>query len=176
MSSSSKEPPRGAAVAGPTAETLSRSTRGSAGMVIRAARHDEAPAIATLLREAGLPHEDVAPHLAYFLVARDGFAVVGAIGVEVAGEDALLRSLVVAPARRGEGLGGQLMAALERAAGQWRVKRWWLLTTTAETFFASRGFAVASRASAPPGIQRTAQFAGGCCAAAVCLTRERKTP
>ncbi len=49
------------------------------------------PGIAGLLRAAELPCEDFAPHLAHFRVARDaGGAVVGAIGAEVKGADALL--------------------------------------------------------------------------------------
>lgn len=137
----------------------------------------DAPAIAALLREADLPHEDFVPHLAQFLVARNGGGqVVGAVGTELGGADALLRSLVVAPAQRGAGLGGRLVDELERAAGAWGVRRWWLLTTTAERFFAARGFRVAARSEAPEAIQRTGQFSGECCGSAVCMTRERRNP
>jgi RNA polymerase sigma factor (SigZ family) len=131
----------------------------------------DVPAIAGLLREAGLPADDFAPHVVNFLVARRGEEIVGAVGAQRAGADALLRSLVVAPAERGQGLGDRLVRELDRAAGAWGVQRWWLLTTTAEAFFRARGFAVATRCSAPTGIQATGQFAGGCGSAAVCLTR-----
>jgi len=142
---------------------------------ISAAAPADASAIAALLCEAGLPHDDLAPHLATFLVARGaGQKIIGAIGAEPCGTDALLRSLVVEPAARGAGLAGQLLAALERAAAGWGVTRWWLLTTTAEKFFAAHGFVVVARASAPPAIQRTRQFSGACCAAAACMTRERR--
>ncbi|HVS52678.1 MAG TPA: arsenic resistance N-acetyltransferase ArsN2 [Opitutaceae bacterium] len=134
------------------------------------------PAIAALLRAAELPHEDCAAHLGNFLVARaaDG-AIVGAVGAEVCGADALLRSLVVDATWRGAGLGSRLVAALERAAAAWGVRRWWLLTTTAETFFAARGFRVADRSEAPETIQRTGQFSGGGCSSAVCMMRERRS-
>ena len=136
----------------------------------------DVPAIAALLREAELPHEDFTPLVANFLVARNGDGnVVGAMGAEVCGADALLRSLVVAPSQRGAGLGGRLVAELERAAGAWGVRHWWLLTTTAEKFFAARGFRGAARNEAPEAIQRTGQFSGGCCCSAVCMTRERRT-
>jgi amino-acid N-acetyltransferase len=134
----------------------------------------DGPAIAALLREAGLPDGDITPHLGNFLVARDGGGIVGAVGAERGGADALLRSLVVAPGRRGSGLGGRLIDGLERAAGAWGVRRWWLLTTTAENFFTARGFRVAARSEAPEAIQRTGQFAGGCGSSAVCMTRERR--
>lgn len=146
-----------------------------AGITIGQAQGDEAPAIAALLREADLPDADFTPHLAHFLVARDERgAVVGAVGAEVHAPDALLRSLVVAPARRGTGLGDALVRQLEVEAANWGVERWWLLTTTAAEFFQARGFVAANRAGAPVAIRQTGQFSGGCCSAAVCLTRERR--
>jgi RNA polymerase sigma factor (SigZ family) len=144
-------------------------------IIIEPAHVSDASAIAALLREAELPYDDSAPHLAHFLVARDDRgAVVGAVGAEVVAPDALLRSLVVAPAQRGAGLGDELVRRLDAAAAVWGVQRWWLLTTTAEKFFTARGFVVAARGSAPEAIRRTGQFSGGCGSAAVCLTRERR--
>lgn len=137
------------------------------------ARPDEVTAIAALLRAAELPHGDFSAHLGRFRVARDRAGnVVGAVGAEVHGEEALLRSLVVVPDRRGTGMGGRLVDALERAAFGWGVRRWWLLTTTAEHFFAARGFGVVARCAAPEAIRATGQFSGGCASAAVCMTRE----
>lgn len=150
--------------------------RSAPDIVIVPATPADGPVIAALLRAADLPHEDFAPHLAQFLVARRGGAVVGAVGAELCGTDALLRSLVVAPELRGAGLGGRLVDELERAAGAWGVRHWWLLTTTAEKFFAARGFRAAERCAAPEAIRRTGQFAGGCDRSAACLTRERREP
>ena len=79
----------------------------------RRRRRTTRPAIAALLREAELPHEDFAGHLAHFLVVRQAGEVVGAVGFELHGRDALLRSLVVAPALRGAGLGGRLVRRLD---------------------------------------------------------------
>lgn len=141
---------------------------------ISPARPADAPAIAALLREAGLPDGDVAAHTATFLVARDvSGRVVGAVGAEPCGSDALLRSLVVAPSKRGRGLGLALMEELERAAGRWGVERWWLLTTTAEDFLSALGFKRVGRETAPAAIRGTGQFSGGCCASAVCMSRLR---
>lgn len=142
---------------------------------INPARPGDVPAIAALLQAAQLPYEDFAPHLAHFLVARDaGGAVIGAVGAEVNGSDALLRSLVVAPGLRGHGLGAWLVQALEADAANWGVQRWWLLTTTAESFFRKRGFAVTPRSAAPVAIAATEEFRGLCPSVAVCLSRERR--
>ena len=144
-------------------------------ITIAPAAAGDAVAIAALLREAGLPHEDCAAHLAHFLVSRgDRGVIVGVVGAEVHAPEALLRSLVVAPAYRGTGLGGELVQKLEMAAAGWGVERWWLLTTSAEKFFAGRGFVVVPRTVAPPAIQRTSQFSGRCCGSAVCMTRPHK--
>lgn len=144
------------------------------GASIAPAAGNDVTAIAALLRAAGLPHEDFAPHIGHFLVARRGGKIAGAVGAEVQGEDALLRSLVVASEARGAGLGGELVREMEQAAGAWGVRRWWLLTTTAEAFFVKRGFRVTPRAAAPAAIAATAEFRGLCPSVAVCLSRERR--
>jgi amino-acid N-acetyltransferase len=133
----------------------------------------DGPAIAALLRAAELPHEDITPHLGHFLVAREGGTMVGAVGLEVYAPDGLLRSLVVALAHRGRGLGDRLVRRLEQAAAAWRVERFWLLTTTAEAFFARRGFRVTPRTGAPAKIAATHEFKTLCPSTAICLTRAR---
>lgn len=139
---------------------------------IEPAKTGDAKAIAALLKAAGLPHEDFTRHLAHFLVARRAGEVVGAIGAEVCGDDALLRSLVVAPELRRAGLGGELVRRLEATGRVWGVKRWWLLTTTAEAFFVKRGFRSTPRSTAPAGIAATEEFRGLCPSSATCLSRE----
>ncbi|WP_158277588.1 RNA polymerase sigma factor SigZ [Opitutus sp. ER46] len=141
---------------------------------IRPARKADTRAITALLQISGLGHDDLAAHLRHFLVAQDGEDVVGVIGAEVHAGAALLRSLAVAPAHRGTGLGRALVRAADEAGARWGVTQWWLLTTSAEAFFARDGFRVAERGEAPPEIQRTGQFTGGVCRSAVCLTRARR--
>lgn len=142
---------------------------------ISPAQPSDRMAIAALLRAAELPDEDFAEHIRHFLVARRAGTVVGAIGAEVCGGDALLRSFVVATEDRGAGLGGQLLNELERAGEAWGVQRWWLLTTTAESFFTRRGFHRVARADAPAAIASTVEFRELCPSIASCLTRERRS-
>src|SRR5581483_11049826 len=141
----------------------------SPALTIEPAGPADAGAIAHLLCDARLPHEDFAAHWRTFLVARRGGDVVGAIGAEVLGAEALLRSLVVAPAERGGGLGGRLVDALERAGMEWGVARWWLLTMTAEDYFARRGFQAVERSTAPAAVAATREFRTLCPASAACM-------
>jgi amino-acid N-acetyltransferase len=142
-----------------------------AAITIDVATPADEPAIAALLRGAKLPHEDFAEHLAHFLVARRRGVVVGAVGFERHGRNALLRSLVVTPALRGAGLGGRLVERLDAEARREGAKRFYLLTTTAETFFAQRGFRRIRRQSVPAAIARTEEFNSLCPVSAVCMTR-----
>ena len=140
-------------------------------IAISAAAPDDVTAIAALLREAELPHEDFAGHLTHFLVARRASAVVGAVGFERHDRNALLRSLVVAPALRGNGLGDRLVRRLAAVARRKGVERFYLLTTTAEAFFARRGFKKIARQTVPAAIAATREFNSLCPVSAVCMTR-----
>lgn len=143
----------------------------SAPVVIEPARSEDEAAIRRLLQQAELPYEDFAAHLAHFLVARQDGAVIGAVGFELHGSDALLRSLVVAPDWRGDGLGGALLRRIEDEAAQKGVCHFYLLTTTAEKFFARRWFKKIAREQVPPAVAATPEFRRLCPASATCLTR-----
>jgi len=137
---------------------------------VSAAEPQDVTAIAALLRKADLPSEDFADHLEHFLVARRGCEVGGAIGFELHGANALLRSLFVVPTLRGGGLGGRLVEQLIAVARTRRVKRFFLLTTTAESFFAKRGFRRRARSTVPADIAGTKEFNHLCPVSAVCMT------
>ncbi len=110
--------------------------------------------IVTLLSKAHLPTEGVAEILDSFLVIRDQGIVVAAGVVERHGEDGLLRSVVVDPARQGLGLGKQIASAL--IASEHRDL--YLLTETAESFFARLGFKLIARDEAPPALRASEEF------------------
>jgi amino-acid N-acetyltransferase len=105
------------------------------------------------------------------LVARLDGRPAGAVGLEAAGADGLLRSLVVAPDARGRGCGRALVAALERLAAGRGIRRLYLLTTTAADFFPRLGYRPTERGRVPPGIAATAEFRELCPAAAACMSR-----
>jgi len=139
--------------------------------------HAEAPApsdfpsIVRLLEDAGLPHAALAPeHLPRFLVLREGAAIAGVVGMEVRGDAGLLRSLAVAPERRGGGLASRLVDALEARARAAGIRTLYLLTTTAEGFFARRGYRLTDRAAVPQAILATEEFRAICPSTAACMS------
>lgn len=119
-------------------------------------------AVAHLLRDAGLPTADLPHSRVCFLGAVDGSRLLGCVALEDCGDDALLRSLAVAPSARGAGLGAALLAAAENFASAKGRTDLYLLTTDAAAFFSARGYASAGRGEAPSGIASTAQFSGLC--------------
>jgi arsenite methyltransferase len=143
----------------------------AAEVTIEPATEGDLPAIEPLLAEAGLP-TDVVPHLTDFLVARHRGTIVGCAGMEVQGSDALFRSLAVAPAYRGAGVGRRLSEALVGKARARGVERAYLLTTTIAALAESWGFRRIDRDKVPATIQETTQFQGGCCASAVAMWQD----
>ena len=127
------------------------------------------PAVLALLTASGLPHDGLAEHMETAVVARAGPAVVGSAALELYGEAALLRSVAVAEAQRGQGLGRELTLAALRLAREHRVQRLYLLTTTAEGYFPHFGFAPVTRADVDPAVQVSAEFTGACPDSAIIL-------
>ena len=137
---------------------------------IRTPRADDLPALKTLLDNSGLPSSDLTEdHLQHFIILGQAGRIGGSIGMEPFGEDALLRSLAVDTMMRGEGYGYRLLELLETRARDEGVQRLYLLTTSADNFFAHHGYERIERASVPEAIRNTAQFAGMCPASATCL-------
>jgi amino-acid N-acetyltransferase len=124
------------------------------------------------LQRHDLPDTDLtAAQMPDFLLAWDGPYLAAAGGLEIYGETALLRSLVVDEDYRGRGLGAHMVHRLEEHAGLRRVRTIYLLTTTAERFFTSLGYARTPRESAPAVLQATAEFQSLCPDTAVCMSR-----
>jgi amino-acid N-acetyltransferase len=124
-----------------------------------------------LLESAKLPTDILTSGRGRLWLVREGNATaVG--GFEFYGNDALLRSVAVDADHRGTGLGGRLTEALLAIAAEKGVERVWLLTETAERFFAKRGFARMERTS----IQNTdllgsPEFTHVCASTAVCMMK-----
>ena len=110
-------------------------------VAFRAARPDDLPRTAELIAAAHLPPMFIEEFLGGFIaVERDG-AVIACGGIEIYGDCAVIRSVVVDEAGRGLGLGGRLAEALlanARAAG---ASDAYLFTADALPFWQHYGFA-----------------------------------
>ena len=112
-----------------------------------------------LLEEAGLPlggFDDRFP--SSYRVACEAGAIVGGVGLEIWGDEGLLRSLVVSPRHQGRGLGGALVRECVAGALARGLSSIILLTQTAPDFFASLGFRVVDRAEVPTAVQTSPEF------------------
>jgi amino-acid N-acetyltransferase len=128
--------------------------------------------IVHLLESASLPTSDLRDEdMKAFFYAGPATAPIGIVGLQLYGSDALLRSLVVSADHRAQGIGQQLVSHAEQHARMRGVATIYLLTTTAERFFRSRGYVVTPRDSAPPAIRSTAEFAGLCPASSAFLSK-----
>jgi protein-tyrosine-phosphatase/N-acetylglutamate synthase-like GNAT family acetyltransferase len=115
-----------------------------------------------LLEASGLPVSDLAESRPVLFGTLDDAGLVGVVGVEVHGHSGLLRSLAVRSDARGTGLGGALVEEAEQFARARGIRHLYLLTDTAEKFFARRGYRRVERAVAPPEISGTSEFASLC--------------
>jgi amino-acid N-acetyltransferase len=130
-------------------------------LVEPARAHDLAPAV-ELLRRCELPTEGVADGFGHYLVVRDDADLVGLAGLEIYGTDALLRSVAVDGEVRGEGLGAQLVAAAEDLARHLDLGTLYLLTTSAQAFFAHLGYENCARDAAPEALRESWEYRAGC--------------
>ena len=116
-----------------------------------------------MLAECDLTTSDLeSRHFDDFLGCGTAEDLKGIVGLEVFGSVALLRSLTVAKEARGLGYGKALVASAENYAKDKGVRELYLLTTTAESFFARLGYSRRDRNTAPQQIKRTKEFSDLC--------------
>ena len=125
-----------------------------------------------LLAECELPNEDVDRHLGYFMLARSGEGLAGAVGLELLGTSGLFRSLAVRPEHRGKGLGTSLCHHMFTRARSSGIAKLYLLTQGAEGFFRKMNFTPIERKAAPPGIRATAEFRTLCPESATLMAKD----
>lgn len=125
-----------------------------------------------LLDSAGLPASDLTDAmLEHFFFVGTTEVPIALVGLELFGDHALLRSLVVAPSSRAAGMGSTLVDHAENYAKFRGVRALYLLTTTADGFFERRGFARAARDSVPASIRSTREFAEFCPASSTIMVK-----
>jgi amino-acid N-acetyltransferase len=125
-----------------------------------------------LLGRFGLTHQDVTERWGhYFVVREDDGRVVGVAGLEVHGEDGLLRSVAVDEDYRGQGLAASLVEAAIERARRLNLRTVYLLTTGARDYFARHGFADCPRDDAPAAVRESWEYRVGCPSTAALMKR-----
>jgi amino-acid N-acetyltransferase len=139
---------------------------------IRRGQAADLPAIVQLLKSAGLPTADLssAREFQTWVLEQESF-ILGVVGLERFGIEALLRSLAVAPEHRQRGMGQELVARLECDAQAEGIQRLVLLTETAEAFFRRLGYVMTDRRHVSDEAQQSAEFRSLCPVSAVCMSK-----
>jgi amino-acid N-acetyltransferase len=140
-------------------------------MNITPASQNNLSAAINLLKSNNLPTEDISDVTKLF-VLEEGNEVKGAVGIEASGLNALLRSLVVTSDKRNAGYGKSLVNFIERFAQENGVKELFLLTTTADKFFASREYKIISREEVPEFIRQSSEFSSVCPSSAIIMKKD----
>lgn len=139
---------------------------------IRPATQSDIAAIEGLLLASGLTTAGAGESLANFFVAEDDATLVGVGGLEACGEGiGLLRSFAVSPDYRSRGIAKRLCERLFDHARRSGLASLYLLTTTAQGYFARLGFTPLARSEAPAAIRDTRQFRSLCPDSAVLMHR-----
>ena len=143
----------------------------TAGANLRPARSTDLPGIEQLLTASDLPLTGVAETLPGFVVAESDGVIVGTAALEACCDNALLRSVAVAPDWRSRGLGRALVNRVIAEAEARGIRALYLLTMTAEHYFPSFGFQPVMRDRVPSDVQATEEFRSACPDSAIVMCR-----
>lgn len=138
-------------------------------IVIAPAAEADVSAIKDLLTRAALPTAGVDEHWQTFLIARDGDKLIGCGGAEAYPTAALIRSIAVDPEYRSHGVGRRLVRQLLDRLASRGLREFYLLTTTAEDYFARRGFRKIDRDEIHPQLMASRELQDACPASATCM-------
>jgi amino-acid N-acetyltransferase len=128
--------------------------------------------VRSFLLSEGLPvHSLGDTPVTFFEAQTETGATVGWGGLEQYGDQAILRSVVVNSVLRGLGTGRTLVEALIAQARGKGLSQLWLLTQSAEGFFAKLGFQTVPRHAPPPAILLSEEFRDLADAEAACMTQ-----
>jgi N-acetylglutamate synthase-like GNAT family acetyltransferase len=122
------------------------------------------------LKKNGLPFSDVKLEGSVYLTYLDDQQeLIASGGLELYDTHALLRSVAVEQQQRGKKLGHKIIQDLIGQAQSLGIAEVYLLTETAEEFFAQRGFNKVSRDHAPADILSSSEFKTVCPVSAACM-------
>jgi len=139
-------------------ELVAAAATGGSTTSIGPAAGGDLDAIQRLLVGSLLPSRDVGGASQRFIVATENGRPIGCAGLQVAGQDGLVRSMAVHWTRRNAGLGSRLHERLLFEAVLAGVRTLYVVTTTAEDFFAGHGFKKVAATAVPPALQASEEF------------------
>ena len=122
-----------------------------------------------LLQDNHLPAEDCVEQAQHYCASYAGDELIAAGAIEPVSQYGLLRSVVVREDYRGRGLARRITThLLNQARDEGRVAIY-LLTETAQSYFADLGFVPMARADVPEAVSLTRQFVSLCPDSAICM-------
>ncbi len=136
---------------------------------LREAEVGDFPAIHSLLSANGLPVGGVDPDSGKYFVAVENGLIIGAIGIEHQGSDAMLRSFAVHSEYRKSGIGKALVHKATHSLKTEKIKSIYLLTNTAEQYFQQFGFVKIDRSEIPSEILANSALGTSCPASSTCM-------
>jgi len=116
----------------------------------------------TLLKENDLCYADIPKDNLDVFKVLDNNVIVGYLGLEHYGSDALLRSIVIKDSFRGKNLGRKMTLLGIDAARNKGIESLYLLTLTAKDFFSKLGFKLMVRTDVPEAIGKSEEFLNFC--------------
>jgi arsenate reductase len=140
-------------------------------ITIRPATQADFRIVCELLQSEQLPTIDLRPDLQHFFLAIDKDQPIGLIGLDFYGINGLLRSMVVLPPYRNQGVAGRLIDTLEAQARDLGIRQLYLITNTAENYFRQKGFARIQPGVLPADLAMAPEFNGLCPASSAIMTR-----
>jgi len=129
-------------------------------VALRLARPEDVPAITKLIEGEWMPAIEVAEWVGGFFVLDDDGNLAGCAGIEIYGEAAVIRSVVVAESLRGTGEGVRLVEQSLAYARENGAKRCYLFTMGAVTFFPRFGFERCALDDFEPAVRDSWQYRG----------------
>lgn len=123
----------------------------------------------TLLKENDLCYTDIPKENLDIFKVLDNNMIVGYLGLEHYGSDAVLRAVVIKDNLRGLKLGRKMTLLGIDAARSRGIKSLYLLTITAKNFFSKFGFKVMVRKDVPEAVGKSEEFLNFCPDTATCM-------
>jgi len=125
--------------------------------------------VVEILRNSRLPEADIDLNRQFFVGYQSATRLEGIGALEIHGSSALVRSMAVLHNGQNKGVGSSILSRLIQQAREKNLKDLYLLTETAENFFARNGFEKTDRSTVPDAILNSEEFKNLCPDSAICM-------